>query len=391
MKTKFKVHPAAEIFPMLTGDELQRLADDIKANGLRSPITLYDDMILDGRNRLAACEMAGVDPDFDDYEGDSPVSFVISANIHRRHLGDSQRAMVSADIEPMFAVEAKERMREGGGDKRAGMVNLPYPLSQPPARDQAAALLNVSGKLVSDAKAIKRDNPDAARRIRAGEMTVNAAMKELKAKNSQLVLENASKAISKEKEQSLTKVCRIEVCSCSALFAMKIKCDVVITDPPYPKEFLGVFSELALACKDVPVVAVMVGQSYLPEVILRLTEHLSYRWTMAYLTPGNCCRIWPVKVDSNWKPILVFGNTEKNLRDVVTSDSPDKKHHHWGQSISGMIDLVEQLSLPGQVVCDPFVGGGATAVACMASNRRFIGCDIDEQSVKQTMMRVRSL
>ena len=120
-----KIHPAAEIFPMLSDEELDSLAVDIKTHGLRHPLVMHDRELLDGRNRLAACKIAGVAPSFVEYEGDSPVSFVISVNIKRRQLDTSQRACVAVEIEPMFAVEAKNRMLEGVKDPE---VNLPQGL-----------------------------------------------------------------------------------------------------------------------------------------------------------------------------------------------------------------------------------------------------------------------
>jgi hypothetical protein len=87
------VHPAAMEFDLLQGEELAELVADIKANGLIHPITLdKEGVLLDGRNRLRACALAGVKPQFETYKGDDPVGFVISANIHRRHLTKEQKA-----------------------------------------------------------------------------------------------------------------------------------------------------------------------------------------------------------------------------------------------------------------------------------------------------------
>jgi ParB-like chromosome segregation protein Spo0J len=91
-KSTHKAHPAAELFPLMTKDELRTLADDIKKNGLVSPIVrTKDGVILDGRNRLAACEIAGVKPRFEEYIDKDPVAFIVSANIHRRHLTTTQK------------------------------------------------------------------------------------------------------------------------------------------------------------------------------------------------------------------------------------------------------------------------------------------------------------
>lgn len=87
-----EVHPVANLFPMLAEDELQELAEDIKQRGLLQPIVLdAQGRVLDGRNRLAACELAGVEPSFEEYEGDDPDGYALAVNIARRHLRPSQR------------------------------------------------------------------------------------------------------------------------------------------------------------------------------------------------------------------------------------------------------------------------------------------------------------
>lgn len=197
--------------------------------------------------------------------------------------------------------------------------------------------------------------------------------------------------------------------------------DVIITDPPYPAQFLQLFgrrllwtdpdtginhysefdgnglSEIAARIlKPGGVCAVMVGQSYLPEIIERLSSRLDYHWTLAYLTPGGqAVQLWDRKVNTFWKPVLIFTNGEYVgdwMGDVTRSDvnDNDKQHHYWGQSESGMADLIERLSKPGQLVCDPFLGGGTTAVVAHALGRRFVGCDIDEACIETTTARFAS-
>lgn len=95
--SKFEVHPVAALFPMLANDELVELANDIGERGLLQPIVLdADGRVLDGRNRLAACEMAAVEPTFITYEGDDPAGYALSVNIARRHMTASQRAITVA-------------------------------------------------------------------------------------------------------------------------------------------------------------------------------------------------------------------------------------------------------------------------------------------------------
>lgn len=111
-----KDHEIASIFPLLPESELEALAADIKANGLREPIVLHEGKILDGRNRYRACKIAGVEPRVEQHRANgSLVEFVFSMNYHRRHLTQSQKATSATEALPWFEKEAKERQRQHAG------------------------------------------------------------------------------------------------------------------------------------------------------------------------------------------------------------------------------------------------------------------------------------
>ena len=393
--TKLTVHPVAKVFPLLPEGELQRLADNIKENGLQQSIVVQDGVLLDGRNRLAACELVGVRPRFEKYTGSNPIGFIIGANVNRRNLSVGQKVAVAVELEPIFAKEAEERRLATLKRGDVKPVKGSGPLTEEgQARDQAATAVGLAGKTVSRGKTIKKEAPELFEEIKQGTLTVAKAWREIKARQKRKQMKKATKEIASDKVKSPSRVCDVRHCSCAELFASGIQPDAVITDPPYPKKFLPVFSELAEACRAVPLVAVMVGQSYLPEVLRLLCEHLKYRWTLAYLTPGGqAVQQFPAKVNTFWKPVLLFGKAAEWFGDVTRSDvnDNDKEHHHWGQSESGMADLVERLTLPGHLVCDPFVGGGTTAVVSVALNRRFVGCDVDAKAVKETEARIKAL
>ena len=110
-----KVHPVAEWFPLLDEEELAALAEDIRANGLRTPITVDPSgVLLDGRNRLAACKRIGIEPTREVYDGDA-VAFIIGANLHRRHLSVDQRGLIAARLATF----------QHGGDRRSKRPNGP--------------------------------------------------------------------------------------------------------------------------------------------------------------------------------------------------------------------------------------------------------------------------
>jgi len=94
-------HHLAEIFPLSEGADFESLVSDIRANGLHEPIVLFEGSILDGRNRYRACLEAGIEPITKDFEGDDPLAYVVSLNLMRRRLNESQRAMIAANIANM--------------------------------------------------------------------------------------------------------------------------------------------------------------------------------------------------------------------------------------------------------------------------------------------------
>lgn len=145
------VFPAADVFPMLPDDELAELAADIKANGLREPLVIATvdetEMLVDGRNRREACRIAEVSPTTRHLNGEDPTAFVVSANLRRRNLTQSQKAMATAFIYP--------DPEKGGRGKKAAATNL---------------LLSggFSRQLLDQARVVLAYSPPAAKTVLAG-------------------------------------------------------------------------------------------------------------------------------------------------------------------------------------------------------------------------------
>jgi len=168
--------------------------------------------------------------------------------------------------------------------------------------------------------------------------------------------------------------------------------DVVLTDPPYPGMYLPLWTDLAIFAKRVlkpdGLLVAMSGQLHLPEVFARLGGHLPYRWIIDYRMDGAANVNHARRVQTAWKPVLVYGSSTRRLYDVARSDKADKAHHGWGQSEVGMADLLRLVADPGQVICDPFVGGGTTAVVALDYGCSFIGAEVDPESYEKSLVRV---
>jgi hypothetical protein len=185
-----ETHEYADLFPMATDAEVQEMAEDIRQRGLLCPIITLDGKVLDGRNRLRACNIAGVTPHFQKYAGADPLADVVSWNLKRRHLSTSQKGKVAVSLKPMFEEQARDRMRERKGDQPGARVaKLPH-MDASKSRDQAAAAVGVSGRTVQDAEYVQKHAPEVFEKIgtkdEAGrEFTVNAARKEVKQREEQ--------------------------------------------------------------------------------------------------------------------------------------------------------------------------------------------------------------
>ena len=402
-------HPVAEAFPMMAGADFDRLVEDIRRHGLREPIWLDGEgRILDGRNRDRACRLAAVPPAYRVYDGGDPTAFVVSLNLHRRHLSESQRAMVAARLVNI----------------RRGDVGRNHEISEAQiCVSEASDLVNVSNRSVNNARRV-RDRGSALLQdaVDQGLVAVSDAVVVVdRPPEEQAALVDGVRsghhktlrraAAVRRREQRETPPADLPAAGDRCrLFAAAVadavahiapgSVDCIVTDPPYPRAFLPVYGDLARTAARVlrpgGSCLVMAGQSYLPEIIAAMTPHLRYHWTVAYLTPGGqSVQLWERKVNAFWKPVLWFVNDPDDagypgdwVGDVARSDDNDKRFHHWGQSESGMADLVRRFSRAGETVFDPFLGGGATGVAALGLNRLFIGSDSDGAAVRRARGRL---
>lgn len=165
------LHPACKLFPLLGETELQELADDITENGLQNAIVLHDGKVLDGQNRLAACKLAGIEPTFVEWKGTgSPLHWVVSQNLMRRHLSASQRAAVALELLPMLEKEAKDRQRKSPGRGKKGSEKFADSEGIGKASEVAAKLVGANSRYIEIIKQVNLKAPDLIDEIKVGEI-----------------------------------------------------------------------------------------------------------------------------------------------------------------------------------------------------------------------------
>jgi 16S rRNA G966 N2-methylase RsmD len=431
-----QAHELANLFPMMTAGEHAELLKDMRDNGYdqTAPIVIYEGKILDGRNRWKAAQELGIKPVTVQYDGKDPLGFVIRHNLTRRHLNESQRAVVAGRLANM----------RHGGDRKNQVANLPldnqrytcpycnqdyygkggHICKQVPvyiSQSQAAEMLNVSDRTIRTVKAVERQAPELIQEIEKGNLNAHQAQQIAKLPEPQRAVvlprvvsgksvSTAVREAKKEEEEERTAAIvvpantteRYKIYHCGVAELMNHvapnSIDWIITDPPYPREFLETYAELAkfakYALKDGGSLLAMAGQSYLPDIYAMLGAELTYHWTLAYTTAGGQSpQIWPRKVNTFWKPVLWYTKGAYQgdwIGDVAKSNvnDNDKNYHHWGQSESGFYNLCEKFVKRGDTVCDPFLGGGTTAVIALELGTFFVGCDINQSEVDKTLRRI---
>ena len=194
---EYPVHPVASMFPMIDDESLNALAEDIKKNGQREPIIVAyldeamidEPVVIDGRNRHAACKLAGVEPEFkfvmslNDRELSPQViaDWIISHNLHRRHLTTSQKAMVGQGYLAYLKEEAKKQQGVRNDLKDISAKSRECSASRESRSDvKAAKIVGVGEKSIRDADYVATHDPELAQQVRDSKVTVSAAAKRIR-------------------------------------------------------------------------------------------------------------------------------------------------------------------------------------------------------------------
>jgi ParB-like chromosome segregation protein Spo0J len=209
-----KVHPYADRFPLMSDEELQELADDIEANGLKEPIVRDSDgTLIDGRNRLAACKLLKIKPEEIKLNGDDAVAFIVSKNLKRRNLKIGQQAMLAA-IGLFESNKSQIETAKASGISRSRIAYASVVIKEAPdlidpvlagmgldeayekAKDRKKDALSDEGKV----KRLERNAPDLAEQVGNGKLTLTEALGALGAR------ENEAREREKNRRETIYRV-----------------------------------------------------------------------------------------------------------------------------------------------------------------------------------------
>jgi len=407
--TGLEQHESNAMLPPMLPDQFRRLMEDIQTNGLKVPIVMCDGKILDGWQRYQICRQLKIEPRFEQFAGRNPLLECWSLNIARRHLEASQLAVLAGEMVERMMEEfraEKEAELQGDGNQEDGDTNVtPVQTGDADAPEDAgkkrpkrkrgktrslvSKLVGVSEGYIQKAKNLKEQDSDLYKKVREGKLTLPKAMAKVKAESyrqREAEGKDTSSILVNPNEKRFT----LYNCGISESPIEDGSLHAIITDPPYAKEHLDCWKKLgdfaARKLKDGGILLAMSGAYYLPEVIQNLTvEGLNYYWTLCYHIPELGGLPDGRMLKCKWKPVLwyVKGKYTRTFQptdyfiDPYKNSVEGKRFHKWGQSAPFFSELVERFTYADELVCDPFIGGGTTGIACLSLKRRFIGIDND--------------
>jgi N6-adenosine-specific RNA methylase IME4 len=231
----------------MVGNEFNELVNDIQKNGQQEPIWLYEGKIIDGRNRYRACQELNIEPITKDWVGNgSLVSFVISLNLHRRHLTSSQKAAIATEIEPILAKEAKKRQGKRTDLKpnisqkieqsQEVKLNQGNNINKNKATEQAAKLIQTNRQYVSDAKKIKEKAPEVFKEVKSGNINIPDAKRiiNLPEEKQKEVVEKVVTGKAKNIREATRQVKNENL---KPIELPKEKYNIILSDPPWKYDF----------------------------------------------------------------------------------------------------------------------------------------------------------
>jgi adenine-specific DNA-methyltransferase len=444
-------HPASEAWPMIPEKRskgepmsLEELAESVKKNGLLQPVKYWVDARgkiwrVDGRNRTAACELAGVKPRYEQVKlkaGQSILDWINVANGDRRHMKASQKALAAAKLLPLYEAEAKERQREaakvGRGEKKAPKQAEPPEDRKATAR--AAKVTGASTRNTATAKKVLAEAPDLAEKVEKEGMTLHTAEKIIRKRAQQAVLSDAAEKVGDPGEGKTWVVEAGDVVEKLGGLTAGVA-NLIFVDPPYNQ---GVDYGRGKKADFLP------EEQYLAwcrEWVSLCVTALAPHGTLVLLTPcrwfgtfqamlaegglfGRKCIVWYESFGQASSSGTNFGSCHRHILYCVKDKNkftfneaavtrPDGKiwDDVWGinppiprlveNSAERLLDfptqlpkvllrpLIECFSNPGDLVLDPLCGSATTGEVCIETGRIFSGFDASEKFVEAARARLR--
>ena len=448
------------LIPPLQAEESKQLEENIIAEGCRDPLSVWNDVIVDGHNRYEICTRHGLGFNVFDVafaDRSEAIEWIIRNQFGRRNLSPYDRGTLALRLDGVLAeryeekrkatvgrpskeelaelAKGKEESYKAAEDALEAVKDIPRSMT---TYDRASLAIKVGKELafkkmpISPATKTRSERSDRQRdvgeaagisgatvakikkinqaveqgkvdqatiqKIRTGDTSINRVVRDLK--------ESAAKErIEVIKAEAVKKLVAVDEIILGD-FREKAdeipdnSVDLIFTDPPYDRAAIKLFDGLGeFAAKKLRPGGSLVfylGQIQLPSAMEILSKHLRYWWCCScYHSGPTLLRMNEYGIVNGWKPMLWFvketrGDKETFINDVATG-TKEKSHHEWQQSESEALYFIEKLTKPGDLVVDPFCGGGTTPAVCEKVNRKWLAFEIDSANYARSCERIISL
>lgn len=392
-------------FPPLSEDEFATLEANLKKDGCIHAIVTWKDAILDGHHRYKICTAHNIPFKTLAMEfatEDHAELWLRQFARGRRNMTDfvkienAERLLVLMGLDKKWKESSKEEKKEIAKrvipDEREDRISLEKVLAKKAkvSHGQVFAYNYIKDKVDEQTKDDLRKGNKTLKEVFKKEHTKAYREREDKKKSTAAVEIVSTLVVGLHHNDILDAPVKDE------------SLDVIITDPPYPREFLDCWKKLAqFALKKLKkngILLAMSGQSYLPDVYKNMTlDGLDYYWTGCIYTPGTSPNLQEKRLRTNWKPFFIYtkggyGKRTFQGSDVYVSEYKDtaqgQEYHKWGQSYPVFDQIVKDYTYTDDVVCDPFLGGGTCAIACLDNKRKFVGVELDKITFNTASSRI---
>jgi hypothetical protein len=438
--------------PKLKPCELAALEASIVAEGCRDPLVVWsregkDDVLVDGHNRKAICDRLSVQyqttpMSFDNRQ--AVIDWMLRHQLGRRNLSKeaaadligqvyNQRKMPHGVHKSPQNEDSVKTCQAVADELGVGRATVERDGAYAAAIDRLTTLLGVERDDIRDSEFIRDNETVKGRKLRMADVIelgkqpgtyetgkkagkpyglsdddVVAVWKKLTDEGDSCTsVKAAVRELRNEKAARKVKAAKDDLVEVRLGDFVEIakdipdgSVDIIITDPPYPHEFIGCWSQLsevaARILKPHGLCIAYSGKLHLDDCMARLGEHLSFYWQIVFMQTVMPT-IHPRKVNTKYKPILVFQNVpagekvrahDRYFIDVIEGEKVEKDAHEWQQSADGVEKLIDIFTNVNDLIFEPFSGGGTTALVSKHMNRRCIACEIDKKAYQGSVARV---